>query len=194
MPKKIKVVNISDNTPLLTEQVETKVDEPVQEVQLPDPPIEDVKPEVEPEVKPEVKPKTTRAVKPKSVVKEEPKIEMVEPEPALLPKVPEPEPKANESEVKSEPTGTCELCGKTMLLKNLKYAHPKVCKKKPPSPPPAPPSPPNIIVEKVIVMQNPEEITKHHQSTDTFDLLTTIRNHKTEQRKNKIRSLIAQAF
>ena len=33
------------------------------------------------------------------------------------------------------PTGTCELCGKTMLLKNLKYAHPKVCKSKPPPPP-----------------------------------------------------------
>ena len=39
-------------------------------------------------------------------------------------------------------TGTCNLCGKTMLLKNLKYAHPKVCKNRPPpeAPPPPPPS------------------------------------------------------
>ena len=29
-------------------------------------------------------------------------------------------------------TGTCSFCKKTMLLKNLKYAHPKVCKNRPP--------------------------------------------------------------
>ena len=39
-------------------------------------------------------------------------------------------------------TGTCKLCGKTMPLKNLEYAHPKVCKNRPPpeAPPPPPPS------------------------------------------------------
>ena len=25
--------------------------------------------------------------------------------------------------------GKCDMCGKTMLFKNLKYAHPKICKK-----------------------------------------------------------------
>ena len=29
-------------------------------------------------------------------------------------------------------TGTCNLCGKTMLSKNLRYAHPKVCRNRPP--------------------------------------------------------------
>ena len=55
------------------------------------------------------------------------------------------------------PTGTCELCGKTMLLKNLKYAHPKVCKSKPPTPPPPPPPTPNIIIERVVVNSAPTQ-------------------------------------
>ena len=46
---------------------------------------------------------------------------------------------------KEPKTGTCNLCGKTMLLKNLKYAHPKVCKNRPP--PEAPPPPPPSVAE-----------------------------------------------
>ena len=60
---------------------------------------------------------------------------------------------SNEKELKQNKslTGTCELCGKTMLLKNLKYAHPNICKSKPPPPPVPPPPIPNIIIERVVV-------------------------------------------
>ena len=95
------------------------------------------------------------------------------------------------------PTGTCELCGKTMLLKNLKYAHPKVCKSKPPTPPPPPPPPtPNIIIERVVVKSAPAQPApvqsepprtieqQYHEQKQT----------KTKQRQARIKSLIANAF
>ena len=94
------------------------------------------------------------------------------------------------------PTGTCELCGKTMLLKNLKYAHPKVCKSKPPTPPPPPPPTPNIIIEKVAVNSAPAQ-----SAPATTEPPRTIEQQcheqkqtKTEQRKARIKSLIANAF
>ena len=78
-----------------------------------------------------------------------------------------------------------------MLLKNLKYAHPKVCKSKPP-PPPAPPPPiPSIIIEKVVVHQAPAQLEppktieqQYHEQKQT----------KTEQRKQRIKNLISNAF
>jgi len=94
------------------------------------------------------------------------------------------------------PTGTCDLCGKTMLLKNLKYAHPKVCKSKPPPPPVPPPPTPNIIIERVVVNSAPAQPApgqseppktieqQYHEQKQT----------KTEQRKQRIKSLIANAF
>ena len=100
---------------------------------------------------------------------------------------------SNEKELKQNksPTGTCELCGKTMLLKNLKYAHPKVCKSKPP-PPPAPPPPiPNIIIERVVVntapvqSEPPRTIEQQYQEQ---------KQTKTEQRKQRIKNLISNAF
>ena len=92
---------------------------------------------------------------------------------------------------------TCELCGKTMLVKNLKYAHPKVCKKRPPSPAPPPPPTPNIIVEKVVVMhQNsqPKEEYKVQTPTDPTSILQSIRQQNTEMRRQKLKNLIANAF
>ena len=47
-------------------------------------------------------------------------------------------------------TGTCELCGKTMLIKNLKYAHPKVCKNREPTPVIPPPPAPYVVIDKVV--------------------------------------------
>ena len=94
------------------------------------------------------------------------------------------------------PTGTCDLCGKTMLLKNLKYAHPKVCKSKPLPPPLPPPPTPNIIIERVVVNSAPAQPApvqseppktieqQYHEQKQT----------KTEQRKARIKSLIANAF
>ena len=105
---------------------------------------------------------------------------------------------SNEKELKQNksPTGTCELCGKTMLLKNLKYAHPKVCKSKPPTPPPPPPPVPNIIIERVVVNTAPAQSApvqsepprtieqQYHEQKQT----------KTEQRKQRIKNLISNAF
>ena len=124
MPRKIKIVNVADNVPVISETVEKPKVETVEEPKVELPPVVETKVE-EPKVE---EPKV-----------EEPKVEL----PSIV------EPKA-----KSEQMATCELCGKTMLLKNLKYAHPKVCKNKPKPPPPPPPPTPHIIVEKVAVMQN----------------------------------------
>ena len=104
-----------------------------------------------------------------------------------------PQPKKSKAE---QETGSCELCGKTMLVKNLKCAHPKVCKKRPPSPPPPPPPTPNIIVEKVVVMQNnrPQEEYKVQATTEPLNILQTLRQQSTEIRKQKLKNLIANAF
>ena len=167
MPRKIKVVNVADNAPVINEAVEEPKVEAVVEL----PSIVEKVVEVPPV--------------------EEPKVEAV----VELPSVSEPK---VESKAKQEQTGTCELCGKTMLLKNLKYAHPKVCKNKPKPPAPAPPPTPNIIVEKVVVMQNnqpfKEEEYTVQASTQPKDILQAIRQQRTEIRKQKIKSLIAQAF
>ena len=90
------------------------------------------------------------------------------------------------------PTGTCDLCGKTMLLKKLKYAHPKVCKSKPPTPPPPPPPTPNMIIERVVPAQSAPVTTEppktieqqYHEQKQT----------KTEQRKQRINNLISNAL
>ena len=57
-------------------------------------------------------------------------------------------------------TGTCKLCGKTMLAKNLKYAHPKVCKNRPPPEAPPPPPPSFEQVETIVAKAIKEVITK----------------------------------
>ena len=94
--------------------------------------------------------------------------------------------KVVEVEEPAPKTGTCNLCGKTMLLKNLKYAHPKVCKNRPP--PEAPPPPPPSIeqVETIIAKRIKEVITK--------PTIEDLKQQKAEVRKQRIKSLISQAF
>ena len=94
--------------------------------------------------------------------------------------------KVVEVEEPTPKTGTCNLCGKTMLLKNLKYAHPKVCKNRPP--PEAPPPPPPSIeqVETIIAKRIKEVITK--------PTIEDLKQQKAEVRKQRIKSLILQAF
>ena len=89
-------------------------------------------------------------------------------------------------EEQTSKTGTCNLCGKTMLIKNLKYAHPKVCKNRPP--PEAPPeAPPSIEqVESIIAKRIKEVITK--------PTIEDLKHQKAEVRKQRIKSLIEQAF
>ena len=94
------------------------------------------------------------------------------------------------------PTGTCDLCGKTMLLKNLKYAHPKVCKSKPPPPPAPPPPVPNIIIKRVVVNTAPAQSAPVQSETPKTieQQYHEQKQTKTEQRKQRIKSLIASAF
>jgi len=102
-------------------------------------------------------------------------------------------------EKKPVATGTCDLCGKTMLLKNLKYAHPKVCKSKPPPPTIPPPPPPSVIIERVVV--NTPNKTEVYESTPRVEPPKTIeqkyqehKQNKTDIRKQRIQSLIQNAF
>ena len=83
-------------------------------------------------------------------------------------------------------TGTCKLCGKTMLLKNLKYAHPKVCKNRPPPEAPPPPPPSFEQVETIVAKAIKEVITK--------PVIEDLRQQKAEVRKQRINSLTQQAF
>ena len=163
MPRKVKIINVADNVPVINETVEEPKVETVEEPKVELPPVVE-----------------TKVEEPKA---EEPKVEL----PSIV------EPKA-----KSEQMATCELCGKTMLLKNLKYAHPKVCKNKPKPPPPPLPPTPNIIVAKVVVMQNNQPFKEEEYTVQTpsqpSDILQAIRQQRNEVRKQKIKSLIAQAF
>jgi len=83
-------------------------------------------------------------------------------------------------------TGTCKLCDKNMLLKNLKYAHPKVCKNRPPPEAPPPPPPSFEQVETIVAKAIKEVITK--------PVIEDLRQQKAEVRKQRIKSLIQQAF
>ena len=83
-------------------------------------------------------------------------------------------------------TGTCKLCGKTMLAKNLRYAHPKVCKNRPPPEAPPPPPPSFEQVETIVAKAIKEVITK--------PVIEDLRQQKAEVRKQRIKSLIMQAF
>ena len=82
--------------------------------------------------------------------------------------------------------GTCKLCGKTMLAKNLRYAHPKVCKNRPPPEAPPPPPPSFEQVEAIVAKAIKEVITK--------PVIEDLRQQKAEVRKQRIKSLIMQAF
>ena len=77
-----------------------------------------------------------------------------------------------------------------MLLKNLKYAHPKVCKNRPP--PEAPPPPPPSIeqVEDIVASR----VAKAIKEVITKPVIEDLRQHKAEVRKQRIKSLISQAF
>ena len=95
---------------------------------------------------------------------------------------------------KKAPTGTCELRGKTMLLKNLKYAHPKVCKSKPPTPPPPPT--PNIIIERVVVNSAPAQSApvQSEPPRTVEQQCHEQKQTKTDQRKQRINNSISNAF
>ena len=95
-------------------------------------------------------------------------------------------------------TGVCDQCGKTMLLKNLKYAHPKVCKNRPRPPSPPPPPPPNVIIDKVVVQVNnkPDVVYSNNtvQEPTPQEKYKMSKLLKVETRNQKLKSLIANAF
>ena len=73
-----------------------------------------------------------------------------------------------------------------MLSKNLKYAHPKVCKNRPPTEAPPPPPPSFEQVEAIVAKAIKEVITK--------PVIEDLRQQKAEVRKQRINSLIQQVF
>jgi len=109
----------------------------------------------------------------------------------------------NQKELKQnkQQTASCDYCGKSMLLKNLKYAHPKVCKNRPRPPSPPPPPPPSIIIERVVVNTPNKSETHENVKPQIIERPKTLEEqyhehkiNKTELRKQKIKSLMANAF
>ena len=87
-------------------------------------------------------------------------------------------------------TGTCNLCGKTMLSKNLRYAHPKVCKNRPPAEAPPPPPPSFEQVETIVA----KRVATAIKEVISRPVIEDLRQQKVEVRKQRIKSLIQQAF
>ena len=126
---------------------------------------------------------------PLAIENEEAKPEVIQSEDEIKVETNEKEPKQNKPQ-----TGTCELCGKTMLIKSLKYAHPKVCKSKPPPPPAAPPPTPNIIIERVVVNSAPAPAPATETPKAPEQQHQEQKQTRNEIRKQRIKSLIANAF
>ena len=107
MPKKLKVVEITEE-PLTYDDVVKDVETVVEEEPSSSASIEEEPPTLKP-----TKPVKTKKVSSSSTpIEEEPPT--IEPVEAVRMK-------------KASPMGTCEGCGKTMTVKNLKYAHMFVC-------------------------------------------------------------------
>ena len=109
----------------------------------------------------------------------------------------------NQKEIKQnkQQTATCDFCGKSMLLKNLRYAHPKVCKNRPRPPSPPPPPPPSIIIERVVVNTPNKTETHENVKPQIIERPKTLEEqyhehkiNKTSLRKERIKSLMANAF
>ena len=100
MPRKIKIVDV----------VSKIAESPI--VEIPNEPQQiDITPEIPPEIPPEITPepiKVEEPIKIEEAIRSEDDVKII----------------GNQEELKQNkaPTGTCELCGKTMLLKK-----PKIC-------------------------------------------------------------------
>ena len=175
MPRKIKVVDIEQSK--VEKEIKTDIpNEPIpSEIKEPEPVIEDVQP---------------------IVVEDTPVEEAIKTEDELTIK-------GNQKELKEnkQQTATCEFCGKSMLLKNLRYAHPKVCKNRPRPPSPPPPPPPSIIIERVVVNTPINQETLENVKAQIIERPKTLEEQYHEHRLNKndlkeqrIKSLIANAF
>lgn len=175
MPRKIKVVSVGDLT--VEKEIKTEIpNEPqpseIQESKLE---VEDTQP---------------------TVVEDTPIEEAIKTEDEITISTNVKELKENKS-----PTGTCEFCGKSMLLKNLRYAHPKVCKNRPRPPSPPPPPPPSIIIERVVVNTPTKSETHENVKPPVVERPKTLeeqyhehRINKNDLRKQRIKSLMANAF
>jgi hypothetical protein len=111
---------------------------------------------------------------------------------------------------KEPPTGTCEHCGKTMLMKTLKYSHKKLCQ------PPPPPTP--IIEEKPKAKAKPRakpkpreediqppqppkkvfdgtvDFNKHPPAKTHSEIVQEAKQYRLLLRSQRVKSLIAQAI
>jgi len=133
-------------------------------------------------------------------------VEVVEPVVEQLPSTPE---TFNTITITEQPEvsnlkGKCDMCGKTMLFKNLKYAHPKICKNRPRPPTPvAPPVlAPSINVDKVVVNvdgKNHEIFSKSSNSLNSSSITISSdnvskSNVRVDLRKQRIKHLLDNAF
>jgi hypothetical protein len=175
MPRKIKVVDIEQTK--VEKEIKTDIpNEPIpSDIKEPEVVIEDVQP---------------------IVVEDTPEEEAIKTEDEITIT-------GNQKELKEnkQQTATCDYCGKIMLLKNLKYAHPKVCKNRPRPPSPPPPPPPSIIIERVVVNTPSKSETHENVKPQIIERPKTLEEqyqehkmNKADLRKQRIKSLIANAF
>ena len=137
MPRKIKIVDV----------VSKIAESPI--VEIPNEPQQvEIAPEIPPEIPPEITPEPIKVEEP---IRSEDDVKII----------------GNQEELKQNkaPTGTCELCGKTMLSKNLKYAHPKVCKSRAPPPAAPPPPTPSFTIENVYANAPAKKNTRKCQTS-----------------------------
>lgn len=164
------------------------------------------KSKVEKEIKTDIpnEPEPSEIKEPETVIEDEPPI-MIEdtPQEEAIKTEDEMIVTGNQKELKEnkQQTATCDFCGKSMLLKNLIYAHPKVCKNRPRPPSPPPPPPPSIIIEKVVVNTPTKSETHENAKPQVIERPKTLEEQYHEQRlmkndlrKQRIKSLIANAF
>ena len=87
-----------------------------------------------------------------------------------------------------------------MLLKNLKCAHPKVCKSRAPPPAAPPPPPPSFTIENVYVnvpakKAIPENVKPVVEQPKTLEQqYNEMKQNKADIRRQRIKSLISNAF
>ena len=182
MPKKIKVVEISaEEEPIQEVKSDLGIpsSEPIEEELKSEPVLEPTEPEPVLIEEKEPEPKTKQIEQPPIVENQE------------LEKTPEEKPKKQPAVM-----GTCEVCGKTMLMKTLRYSHPKLCQsskpqqepkaKKPKNEEPATPKPQ---INPVVSFENHRQV----EEVKPIDLYSQHRQARLQQRQVRVKNLISQA-
>ena len=191
MPRKIKIVNVGEEQP-----VEQPVEQPIESYTQEQEQVKEPEPIINEPIA-----SATAETAIETVIDEPVTPPISRPKP---PAEPPPEPPSEEANIpaiaakpKKQPAmGTCTVCNKTMLMKTLKYSHPKLClTNKPPTTP---------RVKKTIAKEEPE-IQKpvfdgvvrfdNHTSTEIkpIDNYNQHRQARILQKQARVKSLISKA-